>query len=198
MDYDDIDYDEGYSIRDIDNNCLNGNMDYEETDSDFDSDTDDYNYNNKTNNWSTLTGDKINQQTNNYNNSFLDRINKKLESLETKERSIINTRVEKKSDSFFDLQEKLKALNSEREFEPHHKSPLTKTMIDNWYNKRNSVIENQHINSSRKDDKELKATERPIAITYKDNKKDYEKDKNNHDLKDLKDNFYGKEKQWSY
>ena len=29
MDYDDIDYDEGYSIRDIDNDWFNGNMDYE-------------------------------------------------------------------------------------------------------------------------------------------------------------------------
>ena len=29
MDYDDIDYDEGYSIRDIDNDWFNGNMDHE-------------------------------------------------------------------------------------------------------------------------------------------------------------------------
>ena len=58
MDYDDIYYDEGYSIRDIDNNWLNGNMDYKDTNSD--SDTDEYNYNNSTNNWSTLTGNKIN------------------------------------------------------------------------------------------------------------------------------------------
>ena len=81
MDYNDIDYDEGYSIRDIDNNWLNGNMDYKDTNSDCD--TDEYNYNNSTNNWSTLIGDKINQQTDRYNNnSLLDRINKKLESLE--------------------------------------------------------------------------------------------------------------------
>ena len=33
-------------------------MDYENTY--FNSDTDDYNYNNSTNNWSTLTGNKIN------------------------------------------------------------------------------------------------------------------------------------------
>ena len=33
-------------------------MDYENTNSN--SDTDDYNYNNSTNNWSTLTGNKIN------------------------------------------------------------------------------------------------------------------------------------------
>ena len=58
MDYDDIYYDEGYCIRDLDNNWLNGNMDYENTNSN--SDTDDYNYNNSTNNWSTLTGNKIN------------------------------------------------------------------------------------------------------------------------------------------
>ena len=142
MDYDDIDYDESYSIRDIDNNWLNGNIDYKETDSDSDSDTNDYNYKNSTNNWSTLTGDKINWQTDSYNNSFLDRSNKKLESLETKKRSIINTRVEKKSDSFLDVLAKLKALNSKRKFEPHHRSPLIKTMTDNWHNKRNSVIEN--------------------------------------------------------
>ena len=105
------------------------------------------------------------------------------------ERSIINTRVEKKSDSCLDLPERMKALNSKREFEPHHRSPLTKTMTDNWHNERNNVIENQHINSNRKDDRELKATKRPIAITYKDNKKDYEKDNKNHELKDLKTTF---------
>ena len=61
MDYDDIDYDEGYSIRDIDNDWFNGNMDYE-TNFDFDSDMDDYNYNynNNTSNWNILTGNKIN------------------------------------------------------------------------------------------------------------------------------------------
>ena len=75
-----------------------------------------------------------------------------------------------------DLLEKLKALKSKREFEPHHRSPLTKTMTDNWQNERNSVIENWHINSSRKDDRELKATERTIAID-KDNKKDFDERK---------------------
>ena len=70
----------------------------------------------------------------------------------------------------------MKALNSEREFEPHHRSPLTKTMTNNWHNERNSVIENWNINSNRKDDRELKATGRPIAITYKDNKKEFGKD----------------------
>ena len=61
MDYDDIDYDEGYSKRDIDNNWLNSNVDYDETDSDSNSDIDYYNYNNSTNNWSILTRDKINR-----------------------------------------------------------------------------------------------------------------------------------------
>ena len=106
-------------------------------------------------------------------------INKKLESLEIIERSILYTKVERKNDSFLDLLERMKALNSplekEKEFEPHHRSPLAKTMADNWHNKRNSVNENWHINS-RKDDGELKATNRPIAITYKDNKKDFGKD----------------------
>ena len=96
MDYDDIDYDEGYSIRDIDNNWLNSNMDYDETDSDSDSDIDDYNYNNSTNNWNTLTEDKINRQIDRHNNSLLEKINKKLEFLETVERSITNTKIERK------------------------------------------------------------------------------------------------------
>ena len=116
-------------------------MDYDEIDSDPDNDIDDYNYNSNTNNWSTLTGDKINRQTNRHSNSVLNIINKKLESLENIERSTIQTKVEKKNDSFLDLYERLKALNSpeekEREFEPHHRSPLTKTMIDNWH-KNNS------------------------------------------------------------
>ena len=126
MDYDDIDYDEGYSMIDIENNWSNSNMEYDETDSDSDSEIDDYNYNSKTNNLSTLTGDKINRQTNKHSDSFLDKINKKLKSLEATERSII---VERKNDSFLDLYERLKALNSplknEREFEPHHRSSLT-------------------------------------------------------------------------
>ena len=50
MDYDDIDYDEGYSIRDIDNNWSNSYMDYDETNFDLNSEIDDYNYNSKTNN----------------------------------------------------------------------------------------------------------------------------------------------------
>ena len=96
MDYDDIDYDEGYSIRDIDNNWLNSNMDYDETDFDSDSDIDDYNYNNSTNNWNTLTEDKINRQIDRHNNSLLEKTKKKLEFLETVERSITNTKIERK------------------------------------------------------------------------------------------------------
>ena len=46
--------------RGIDNNWLNGNMDYDKTDSDSNNDIDYYIYNNNTNNWSILTRDKIN------------------------------------------------------------------------------------------------------------------------------------------
>ena len=127
MDYDDIDYDGGYSIRDIDNIWLNNNMDYDETDSDSGSDIDDYNYNNNTNNWSILTKDKINRQIDRHNNSLLDMINKKLESLETVERSITYARTERKNYSFLDLYEKkMKVLN----FEYHRRTPLEKTTID--------------------------------------------------------------------
>ena len=98
MDYDGIDYDEGYSMIDIDNNWSNSNMEYDETDSDSDNEIVDNNYNSSTNNQSILTGDKINRQTNKHNDSFLDRINKKLESLEAIERSVI---VERKNDSSF-------------------------------------------------------------------------------------------------
>ena len=76
-----------------------------------------------------------------------------------------------------DLYEKMKSLNLEREFKPLHRSPLTKTMIDNWHNEMNNVIENWHINSSRKDDRKLKATNRPITIAYKDNKIDFDERK---------------------
>ena len=47
------------------------------------------------------------------------------------ERSITNTKVERKNDSFLGLLERMKSLNSklekEGEFEPHHRSPLAKT-----------------------------------------------------------------------
>ena len=103
-----------------------------------------YNYNNSTNNWSTLTRDKINRQTDRHNNSLLGRINKKLESLKAVKRSITNTKVERKNDSFLDLLERMKDLNSElekeREFEPHHRSPLAKTMIDNWHNRQTNNL----------------------------------------------------------
>ena len=146
MDPDDIDYDEGYSMRDINNSWLNVNMDYE-TDSDSDSDMDNYNYNynynyDNTNNWSTYIGDKINRQTDRHNNSFLDRINKKLEFLEAFQRS---TTIERKNDrdnrmdSFLDLHEKIKALNSEQErnFEPHQRSSL---VTNNWHDRKNSSL----------------------------------------------------------
>ena len=156
MDYHDIDYDEGYSMRHIDNNWFNDNMDYE-TDSDSDSDTDDYNYNynNNTNNWNSLIRDKINRLADRHSNSFLDRINKKLESLEAIERS---TTVEGKNDrdkrieNFLELYEKIKVLNSEQErnFKPHQRSSL---VIDNWYDRKNSslVSIDRFINSNRKD-----------------------------------------------
>ena len=88
----------------------------------------------------------------------MDRINKKLESLENIDRSAIYTKEEKKNDSFLDLYERSKALNSplknEREFEPHHRSSSTKIMTNNW-----------HINNNRKDEKDLqtlKATNRKV------------------------------------
>ena len=160
MDYDDIDYDEGYSIRYIDNNWVNSNMDYDETDSNSNSDIDDYNYNNSTNNWNTITGDKLTRQTDRHNNSLLDRINKKLEFLETVEISIINTKVERKNDCFLDLLERMKALNSElekeREFEPHHRSPLAKTAIDNWHNRQKNNLVNTDISINMKNSKNSK------------------------------------------
>ena len=108
-------------------------------------------------------------------------INKKLQSLENIERS---TTVERKNDSFLDLYERIKALSSEREFEPHHRLALTKTMTDNWHNEKNSVIENWHINS-RKDDRELKTiliennqNSSINIMQYKeDNKKDFDERK---------------------
>ena len=146
MDYDDIDYDEGYSMRDIDNSWLNDNMNYE-TDSDSDIDDYNYNYNNNTNNWNSLIRDKINRMADRHSNSFLDRINKKLESLEAIERSTI---VERKNDR-----------------------------KDNWHDRKNNslVSTDRFINGSRKNDRGLKVTERPIVITYKDNKKDFDERK---------------------
>jgi len=43
---------------------------------------------------------------------LLEKINKKLEFLETMERSITNTKVERKNDNFLDLLERMKTLNS--------------------------------------------------------------------------------------
>ena len=77
-----------------------------------------------------------------------------------------------------ELYEKIKALNSEQErnFEPYQRSSL---VTDNWYDRKNNslVSTNRFINSSRKDDWGLKVTERPIVITYKDNKKDFDERK---------------------
>ena len=69
---------------------------------------------------------------------FIDKINKKLEFLETIERSTIYTKEERKNGSFLYLPERMKALNSEkdRQFEPHHRSPLIKTLTDNWHNRQ--------------------------------------------------------------
>ena len=54
-------------------------------------------------------------------------------------------------------------------------------MTDNWHKEKNSVIENQHINSSRKDDRKLitiPTKKKPnscieIMLYKEDNKKDY-------------------------
>ena len=89
-------------------------------------------------------------------------INKKLESLETMERSITNSKVERKNYNFLDLLERMKALNlkleKEREFESHHRSPLAKTMIDNWHNRQKNnlasadrLINMTDIKNSKKD-----------------------------------------------
>ena len=140
-------------------------MDYDETNSDSDSDIDDYNYNNNTNNWSILTKDKINRQTDRHNNSLLDMINKKLESLEIVERSITYTRTERKNDSFLDLYEKMKAVN----FEPHHRTPSEKTMIEI---ESGSMIKTV--------DKRLKSTNRKA-----EEKDDIERQKSNNKKDDL-------------
>ena len=82
------------------------------------------------------------------------------------ERSITNTKVERKNYSFLDLLKRMKASNSkkEREFEPYNKSPLVKTMTDNWHDKQeNSLV----------------STDRLINITCR-------KDDERNDLKTLK------------
>ena len=135
-------------------------MDYDETDSDSNSDIDDYNYNNSTNNWSILMGNKINRQINRHNNSLLEKINKKLESLETMERSITNTKVERKNYNFLDLLERMKVLNSklekEREFEPHHRSPSAKIVTDNWHNRQKNNLVSTDISINMTDIKNSK------------------------------------------
>ena len=92
-------------------------------------------------------------------------INKKLESLEIVERSITYTRTERKNDSFLDLYEKMKAVN----FEPHHRTPSEKTMIE---------IESGSIIKTV--DKRLKSTNRKAK-----EKDDIERQKSNNKKDDL-------------
>ena len=89
---------------------------------------------------------------------MLDRINKKLEYLETVERSITNTKAERENDSFLDLLERMKALNSEkeREFEPYHKSPLVKTMTNNWHTRQKDNLVSTDISMNMTDIKSSK------------------------------------------
>ena len=82
---------------------------------------------------------------------------------------VTNTKVERKNDHFLDLLERMKAFNSElkkeRKFEPHHRSLLAKTVIDNSNNrqkmtdiknsKKDSLIETS---DERNDVKTLKTT----------------------------------------
>ena len=66
---------------------------------------------------------------------------------------------------FWTFMKIIKALNleQERNFEPHQRSSL---VTDNWHDRKNSglVSIDRFINSSRKDDRGLKVTERPIVI----------------------------------
>ena len=83
----------------------------------------------------------------------------------------------------------MKALNSplkkEIEFEPHHRSPLTKTMTDNWHNRQKDNLTSTEISMNMidsgkdslidNDNNSLtnsKVTDRAISITYKDKEKD--------------------------
>ena len=54
-----------------------------------------------------------------------------------------------------DILERMKALNLEREFEPHHRLPLAKTMTDIKNSKKDSLIV---ISDERNDIKTLKTT----------------------------------------
>ena len=72
--------------------------------------------------------------------------NNKLKALESIDRPVTNTKVERKGNSLIDLLEKMKSLDSplekERDFEPHHRSASVKTMIDNWHNRQKSSLIN--------------------------------------------------------
>ena len=48
--------------------------------------------------------------------------------------------------------------NENRLYLEWYRSLLTKIVIDYWHDERNSAIENWHINNSKKDYRELKAT----------------------------------------
>ena len=73
-------------------------------------------------------------------------------------RSITNTKVGRKDDSFLELLKKMKALNSEkeREFEPYHKSHLVKIMTDNWHNRQNDNLVSTDISMNMTDIKNSK------------------------------------------
>ena len=89
-----------------------------------------------TDNWNNRQ--KIIDIKNNKKDSLIEKIDERNDSHIVQKKSIINTKPERKNDSFLDLLERMKALNSrkERQFEPHHRSPLTKTMMDNWHNRQ--------------------------------------------------------------
>ena len=70
--------------------------------------------------------------------------NNKLKALESIDRPVMYTKVERKGNSLIDLFEKMKSLDSplekERDLELHHRSPSVKTMIDNWHNTQKSNL----------------------------------------------------------
>ena len=57
-----------------------------------------------------------------------------------------------------DLLERMKALNSEkeREFEPYHKSPLVKTMTNNWHTRQKDNLVSTDISMNMTDIKNSK------------------------------------------
>ena len=73
---------------------------------------------------------------------------------------ITNTKVERKNDHFLDLLERMKAFNSElkkeRKFEPHHRSLLAKTVIDNWHHRQKNNLVSTDISINMTDIKNSK------------------------------------------